>query len=475
MELLDPERNRLDRLDEEDGQVDDLAVPTGGSSVTGGSVTHPVAIPVESIDADALKVIHRLTRHGHEAYLVGGCVRDLLLDFRPKDFDIATSAWPGEIRELFRNCRIIGRRFRLAHILFAGKFIEVSTFRGNAAEAAEAGGGEDLLIREDNVFGSPEEDARRRDFTCNALFYDVERQEIIDFVGGMEDIGRRMVCSIGDPQIRLREDPVRILRAVRFSARLGFECEQEIHQAIADVKDDLVKSAPPRVHEELLKTLASGASSACFRMLYETGVLQVLMPSISDAVEGAGGFLFPLLEALDRYDQGFRSLPDSALIAALLYPVYAKEADEQEDPYFWLEGLREGSPIFTSTRRRDIERILQVFRAQRRFAREAKARRPNLGAFIRKDYFQDAWLLFKLVSEVTGEHREFIEDWEPRLSGPRRPAPAAMPPQRYFTPAAPAPEGDEGGSDPLVRRRRRRGGRGRRRGGSFDAASGARS
>jgi tRNA nucleotidyltransferase/poly(A) polymerase len=225
------------------------------------------------------------------------------------------------------------------------------------------------------------------------------------------------------------------------------------------------------VHEELLKTLSSGASSACFRMLYETGVLQVLMPSVSDAVEGAGGFLFPLLEALDRHDQGFRSIPDSALIALLLYPVYLREVGDQEDPFFWLEQLREGSPIFTSTRRRDLERILQVFRAQRRFAREAKSRRAIFSTFLRKDYFRDAWLLFKLVSEVTGEHREFVEEWEARISGPRRPPVAPAPPQRYFTPAPPAPGADESASEPLVRRRRR-GGRGRRRGGSFDAASG---
>src|SRR3954449_12599000 len=176
------------------------------------------------IDPDAAKVIQRLRRYDHAAYLVGGCVRDLMLGRKPKDFDVVTSATPNDIRRLFKNCRIIGRRFRLAHIFFGPKIIETSTFRANPREIeeepSESGGdgeGGDLLIRRDNVFGSAEEDARRRDFTINGLFYDLEKEEVIDYVNGLADLEARLVRTIGDPETRFPEDPVRILRAIKFA------------------------------------------------------------------------------------------------------------------------------------------------------------------------------------------------------------------------------------------------------------------
>src|SRR5512146_1560530 len=183
---------------------------------------HPPEIPPERLDGDALKVIARLRHMHHQAYLVGGCVRDLLLGATPKDFDVATNAHPGEVRAVFRNCRLIGRRFRLAHVYFrGGKVIEVATFRKNPTELAEDGADEDadLLITRDNVFGTAEEDAVRRDFTVNGLFYDVGSGEVIDYVGGRQDLEDRRIATIGDPEVRMREDPVRALRAVRFAAR----------------------------------------------------------------------------------------------------------------------------------------------------------------------------------------------------------------------------------------------------------------
>ena len=174
------------------------------------------------IDEDALKILNRLTRYNHTAYLVGGGVRDLLLDRVVKDYDIATSAHPNEIKNLFRNCRLIGRRFRLAHILFrGGKVIEVSTFRKQTGFSDDV----DLLIKSDNTFGTPEEDAKRRDFTINGLFYSITDFSVIDYVDGLADLERRLLRTIGDPNIRLREDPIRSLRAVRIAARLGFEIE----------------------------------------------------------------------------------------------------------------------------------------------------------------------------------------------------------------------------------------------------------
>ena len=170
-----------------------------------------------NIDPDALKVLYRLKSHGFTAYLVGGGVRDLLLGRKPKDFDIATSAHPQAVKRLFRNCFIIGRRFRLCHVRFGKKVVEVSTFR----RLAEAQQGETLIVR-DNTFGTPEEDAFRRDFTVNALFYDIATFSVIDYVAGLEDLQQRLIRTIGDPATRFREDPVRMLRAVALAARLGF-------------------------------------------------------------------------------------------------------------------------------------------------------------------------------------------------------------------------------------------------------------
>jgi poly(A) polymerase len=226
-------------------------------------------IVAERIDPDAVKVLKRLARHGHTAYLVGGGVRDLLLGRAPKDFDIATSARPSEMRRLFRNCRIIGRRFRLAHILFAGgKIIEVATFRRDPRDSRDEaeevedvdpegrvqnlrphGDDADLLIRQDNTFGDPHEDAIRRDFTINGLFYDLERDEVIDYVGGVTDLRAGVVRTIGAPDVRFREDPIRILRAIKFSARLDLGIAPEVYDAMVDLRDELSRSAAPRVFE----------------------------------------------------------------------------------------------------------------------------------------------------------------------------------------------------------------------------------
>src|SRR5688572_19119833 len=205
---------------------------------------HPISR--KQIDPDALKVLYRLKQASHVAYLVGGGVRDLMLGRKPKDFDISTSAHPNEVKKLFRNCRLIGRRFRLAHILFGGgKIIEVATFRRKSDE--EVGPErEDLLVRRENTFGTPEEDAERRDFTINGLFYDIGTFSVIDFVGGLRDLQERTIRTIGDPEIRLREDPVRMLRAVKFAARLDFRIASEDLAAIRHHRADVLKAAPER-------------------------------------------------------------------------------------------------------------------------------------------------------------------------------------------------------------------------------------
>ncbi len=245
----------------------------------------PVLDP-ELIDSDADRVVRKLARNGFKAYLVGGCVRDLLVGKKPKDFDVATSATPNEVRNTFRNCRIIGRRFRLAHVFFGDKIIETSTFRANPRDEDEDEG--ELLIRRDNVFGTETEDARRRDFTINGLFYDVEKQKVIDHVGGLADLKAGLVRTIGDPDIRFQEDPIRMLRGLKFAARLNFEFEPRTFEALLRWRGEISKCAPPRVLEEIFRSLRGGAARRSFELLVQTDVLNVMSPQLAALLQGPG-------------------------------------------------------------------------------------------------------------------------------------------------------------------------------------------
>src|ERR1051325_2586036 len=203
------------------------------------------AISRRRIPENVLKVLYRLHRSGYRAYLCGGSVRDLLMDREPKDFDVATDAHPMEVRRLFRNSRIIGRRFRLVHIIFQDQTVEVATFRREPERGTDENA--DLLITDDNTFGSPLQDARRRDFTINALFYNIADFSVIDYIGGLEDLRQKKVRVIGDPDVRFREDPVRMMRAVEFASRLGFEIERETYDGILRHRGEILKASPPRV------------------------------------------------------------------------------------------------------------------------------------------------------------------------------------------------------------------------------------
>jgi poly(A) polymerase len=285
----------------------------------------------ERIDSDAARVVRKLERAGYQAYLVGGCVRDLLLDRPPKDFDVCTSARPEDVRALFRNCRIIGRRFRLAHVLFGGgKVIEVATFRRNpVTEAPEEDAVEadyDLLIRSDNVFGDAHEDAIRRDFTINALFYDVDRRQILDWCGGMRDIERRTIHTIGDPATRFREDPVRILRAIKFAARLDLGIEPDVYDAAVACREELARAARPRLFEEILRLLRGGAAHRSMWLLWEMGAMAILLPELSaffdddEATEGGGERFWSKMKAIDAKTKALgRPLDDTVLWTALLH------------------------------------------------------------------------------------------------------------------------------------------------------------
>jgi poly(A) polymerase len=263
-------------------------------------------IAPDQIDPDAAKVVQRLRHNDHLTYLVGGCVRDLLLGLKPKDFDVVTSATPNEIKRLFGNCRIIGRRFRLAHIFYGPKIIETSTFRANPRELEDdqGDGGDnesgDLLIRRDNVFGTPEEDARRRDFTINGLFYDMKTGQVIDHVNGLVDLEARLVRTIGDPDIRFREDPIRILRAVKFAARCSLTIEPETYRRMMEHRGDIAKCAQARVSEEFYRLLRAGAARRSMELLVETDMLELLAPDLARALRPKAADAGPSGEGSDE-------------------------------------------------------------------------------------------------------------------------------------------------------------------------------
>ncbi len=398
--------------------------------------TFRVEIPPDRIDPEAVKVVRRLSRHGHTAYLVGGGVRDLLLDRQPKDFDIATSARPQQVRRLFRNCRLIGRRFRLAHILFsAGKIIEVATFRreamptepppGNSGKSGQPGsrdGAEtgaddaseqkdkapDLLIRRDNTYGEPHEDAARRDFTINGLFYDLERQEVIDYVGGLSDLRKGVVRTIGRADVRFREDPIRILRAVRFGARLDMGIAPEVQLAMVDQRRELERSAPPRLLEEVLRLMRGGAAQRSIHLAWELGALGVLLPELTACLEAQHSdpdLLWARLSAVDGMFREERLPTDAVLFAALLYDPMQQAVESAGDAS---TALREFFPTLTerfALPRKMKDRMQRIFSVQRRL------HQGKLGALVQRDFFPEAVALFELRCRAEGTE---VAQWVPR-------------------------------------------------------------
>jgi poly(A) polymerase len=277
------------------------------------------------ISENALKVLYRLQKEGFDAYLVGGCVRDLLLGREPKDFDVVTNADPEQIRKVFRNCRIIGRRFRLAHVHFGREVIEVATFRGDgeAKNDAQVLNHEGRLLR-DNVYGTIEEDVWRRDFTVNALYYNIKDFSVVDYVQGMADHRNAMLRLIGDPLTRFREDPVRMLRAVRFAVKLGFRLDPGCQGALHGSADLLTSIPSARLYDEVLKLFLYGYALQTFEMLRQYGLFQVLFPdtaqSLADEENGFPRLL--LIRALQNSDNRIadgKSVTAYFLFAAFLW------------------------------------------------------------------------------------------------------------------------------------------------------------
>jgi poly(A) polymerase len=414
------------------------------------------------ISRNALRVLYRLKEKGYYAYLVGGGVRDLLLGREPKDFDIATDARPHEIKKIFRNCRLIGRRFRLAHIHFLNEIIEVATFRAPASEEQEIkaswgnaeqifpsamqptseGAGpdvralqpaqkprpprllktEDGMILRDNIFGTPEEDALRRDFTVNALFYNIGDFSVIDYAGGMRDLRSGLIRIIGDPVVRFTEDPVRMVRAVRFAAMLGFEIEKNTYQAIIDLKDRVALASPFRMYEEVLKLFLMGEGEKTYQLLRRTGIFGVLFPRLNEWVDSeSDGFphtwIGKALEWVDACVLAGRQVPPHILFS-LMFGQFIEEkvAELRKAGASALDSVIRAVNEFLSE---EAQRVMvpkkvgypmrDIYWNQYRFEKTA-GRHPLY--FLRRPGFSDAFEYLRFSSEVTGERKDLCIWWK---------------------------------------------------------------
>ena len=439
---------------------------------------HPVSR--KNIDPNAVKVLYRLNRAGYQAHLVGGGVRDLLLGRRPKDFDIATDATPEEVRALFRNCRLIGRRFRLAHVVFGREVIEVATFRADQPEPSgdedgDEGDDPDRVVHDDgrilrdNVFGAIDADAFRRDFTVNALYYDISRFAVLDFTDAMADIEARRLRLIGDPQARYREDPVRMLRAARFAAKLDFEVDPATADPIFEL-GPLLKDIPAsRLFDETLKLFQGGHARRSLDLLVRFDLLQYLFPAADTALEapddGFTALVHRVLENTDRRIAEDKPVTPAFIFAAMLWPDvldrFAALLEEREPPVMAMQQAgaqaADAQQAWTSLPKRFSGPMCEMFVLQTKFERYRGKRAQRL---LDHPRLRAAWDFLCLRRDAGEDLGETCDWWQ-----------AAM--EAHVTGDA-APAGNDGGEERRSgsgQRRRRRGGRKRRGGG--DGGSGA--
>lgn len=371
----------------------------------------------------ALKVLYRLHNAGYEAYVVGGGVRDMLLGREPKDFDVATNARPEQVQQLFRNCRLIGRRFRLAHVMFGREVIEVATFRAQASDDVEGDREveEDGRILRDNVYGTLEQDAWRRDFTINALYYNIADFSVVDYTGGLDDLKAGVLRVIGDAAARYREDPVRMLRAARFAAKIGFRLHPSAEAPIAELAPLLDNIPPARLFEEVLKLFLGGCAVQTFELLRHYGLFGRLFPQTEEslAVEPDGFPLVMLARALANTDQRIqedRPVTPAFLFAALLWEPVRLEAERlQRD-----EGMQEIPALLAAADHvvnRQCERIAlpRRFRTPMEEIWVMQARLPRRGGrqaykLMEHPRFRAAYD-FLLLRASSGEVEAALAEW----------------------------------------------------------------
>ena len=377
---------------------------------------------------EVLKVLYRLHRTGHLAYLCGGGVRDLLLGREIIDFDVATDAEPKKLKKIFGNCRLVGRRFRIAHIMFKGrKIIEVSTFRKQGEEENSEDDSNSLLIKRDNTFGSPAEDAFRRDFTINALYYNVADFSIIDYVGGRADLKARLIRSIGDPDIRFQEDPIRMLRGIRLAAALDFEIDKNTWEATKLQGHHILECSVSRIREEIMKILGRKGSQRGFELLALSGILGSLFPKLNEfrlsCLQEEDPSAEPLGDHLSVLD-GLRSrgekFSDAMLLATLMSaPVIAslRTLPPSEDVGKWLHQYLEENlkPLaFPRFVRAQVNLLLLALRHM--LAIKKRKRRRSLR---RSPVFADALKLLEIHCMATNKHWSSLHHWQSPPIKPR--------------------------------------------------------
>ncbi len=362
------------------------------------------------IDTDALKILYRLMRHGYKAYLVGGGVRDLLLGIKPKDYDIGTDAHPKEIKAVFRNSRIIGRRFKLVHIYFhGGKIIEVATFRASELPNDPSDTAEDApadIELDENVYGSDETDAFRRDLTINGLFYDLSTFSVIDYVGGMADLEDRTIRIIGDPDSRFAEDPVRLIRVLRHAGRTGFSIEKKTYHSLVKNKDLIKSASDVRVYEELKKDLSSGHCGSILKLMSDSGLLACLLPELT---EHDGEFFsedsqgYEILKRADSSIKDGETISSTAVLSALALFIGVPTID-RADLTHRFSGRQElnlhlqGCFKSLAVPRRERERIQNVLLSWFDITKSNPAN-LKVSKFRNKDFLDDLISLFKLIGE----------------------------------------------------------------------------
>ncbi len=438
--MNDNHRNEFDEQDENDADSEELdlsPVEEGEELIREELSNFP---PVESapavasaheispdrIDLNAMWVVRRLRAKGHEAYLTGGCVRDLLLNKTPKDFDVATSARPEEVKSIFRNCRLIGRRFLLAHVVFPGnKIIETATFRANPSEELSGGEeeNEDLLVMQDNVYGTMKEDAFRRDLTINGLFYDPVAGKVIDYVGGCDDLARGLIRTIGDPDVRLQEDPVRILRAIRFAERLGFTVEENTLKAMKEHATDILRCAPARLQEEVVRLLTSGHAWGSMNRCLDIGILDSLMPELlegmnlndeettEEAREEVLSSWKNMLTALDSVYEKNCNIVSSVAFTALLLPAYLRLEKSEVNERNWIDRLCVTWAERIRLTRRDQDLIRILLSAIPLFHLD-KIHQKSAQYLVRKPWFKEGLLVYIIYLLANQESLEQVKIWK---------------------------------------------------------------
>lgn len=369
------------------------------------------------IDEDSLKVLYRLHRNGHLAYLVGGSVRDLLLGRQPKDFDIGTDASPAEVRRLFRNCFLVGKRFRLAHIRFKdNKLIEVATFRRQPGEDELPDDPDEHFHFIQNVFGTPREDAFRRDFTINALFYNIADFSIIDHVGGLEDLRHKVIRVIGDPLIRFTEDPVRMLRALEFAVRLDFRLDEAIVKGIEQKKELLATAAPARVREEIMELFRHKVAGPVLRRCRELDMLPHLLGGYQGTEES-----IELLSRIDARTLNGISIEESFAIAALFLRRFMDSCPPSPEVHI-TEALHRANEIIIphcryfsiaqGIRHQARELLVGCFRLAR--GRGIRGERR----FLQHPLTPKSLELFRLWAEVRPELEPLAKEWQKTVQSP---------------------------------------------------------